>query len=694
MKKTIIIPLLIVTLALVLAACSSDPTPTPIAPTEAPPTTAPPTAAPPTETALEELPTEIPPTEIPPTAVPPTAVQAETAPASPLDSMTHTPDPALANITWQWIRRDPNGAQIEAVTVPNPENYTLIFNDDGSFNAQLDCNNSNGRYATDNPGSIFMELGPTTAAFCGESSLDSQMTMMFGPAQSYSFEEDGNVLVFAWVAGGPIDYFRNAAAPAAIDANLVGKTWQWNGLTSSVLDMTVKTPANYLITFNEDGAANIQADCNLVQASYTAVGGSLTIQMGPTTLALCPDGSLADLYLLGLETTTSYTIQGSALALNVGQNDGVMLFAEAGTETAVPEDGSEAAADPDAEVDLPDPETGEATGTITAPDGVYLRSGPGTGYPPVGTVAFGETGTITGVSEDGQWWVVEAPNQADGQAWVSASFVDAANAGDVPVVETPELLPTLTDNPWQWLSLTTPVETTTVDDPSLYTITFNADGTAVIKADCNNASASYAADDSAINIDTGATTLVACPEGSLDALYLNSLVNVSSYFFDAGSLYLEMPADGGTMKFASTIASEPETPEEPETPPEETDAQLFQVVSFGPAGSEQAVLEGTQITATFTDTEVKGNAGCNDYAGALVRADDAFTASSIVVTQKTCAEPAGIMEQEQAYLTALENSGGFRWEEKLAADGSKIVTTGQLFYVLDSVNGIINLITP
>jgi heat shock protein HslJ len=531
-----------------------------------------------------------------------------------------------------------------------------------------------------------MELGPTTAAFCGETSLDSQMTMMFGPAQNYGFEEDGNVLVFAWAAGGPIDYFRNAAAPAAADTNLLGKTWQWNGLTSSVLDMTVKTPANYLITFGEDGSASIQADCNLVQGSYTAVSGSLNVEMGPSTLALCPDGSLSDLYLLGLETTTGYTLQDGALALSVGQNDGVMLFTEAGTEVTVP--------DPDEEVDLPDPETGEATGTVTAPDGVYLRSGPGTEYPPVGTVAFGETGTIIGVSEDGQWWVVKAPNQPDGQAWVSASFVDAANTGSVPVVETPELLPTLTGNPWQWLSLTTPVETTTVADPSLYTITFNADGTAAIKADCNNATASYTSDDSAINIDTGATTLVACPEGSLDTLYLNSLINVSSYFFDAGNLYLEMPADGGTMKFASIIASEPETPEEPDAPDEETDVQLFQVTSFGPAGSEQPVLEDTQITIAFTDTEVKGNAGCNDYTGTLDRTDGAFTISNITVTNQACNEPAGINDQEQAYLTALRNTAGFSWEEKLAEDGSKIVTAGQLFYVLDGVNGIINLITP
>ena len=689
MKKAILSILVI----LLLAACSSDPTPTPRPSATVPPTKAPSTKAPATETALEEIPTDVPPTEIPPTTAPTEAATVETAATSPIDTMTHTPDPLLTNITWEWVRRDPNGNQMDEIIVPNPENYTLFFNEDGTFNAQLDCNSSNGRYATDNPGSIFMELGATTLAFCGETSLDGQMVMMFGPAQSYRFEENGSILVFAWVAGGPIDYFRNADAPAAVDTNLVGKTWQWHGLTSSVLDMTVKTPANYTILFNEDGRANIQADCNLVQASYTAAGGSITIQMGPTTLALCPDGSLSDLFLLGLETTTSYTIPEDTLALSVGQNDGVMLFTEAGTEVAEPDEDST-----ESEVTQPAPDTDGAVGIVNAPDGINMRTGPGTEYSVISIIPDGETLTIVGVSQDKEWWVIENPEGPDEQGWVSGNFVQATNTSNVPVVAAPEIEPTLTDNPWQWLSLTTPVETTTVSDPSLYTIQFNTDGSAAIRADCNTATASYTTNENAISISLGATTLVACPDGSLDALYLNTMTNVTTYFFEAGDLYLEMPADGGTMRFAADKPPQPETPEEPEAtpepPPAEAEGDHFQVVSFGAAGSEQDVLADTTITIIFTETEVKGNAGCNDYSGTLNRTDDAFTISNIVATQTACAEPAGIMEQEQAYLTALENIGGFTWEEKLSADGSKFVTVGQLFYVVNSVNGIINLITP
>lgn len=131
---------------------------------------------------------------------------------SVLDVWEHIPDPNLINKTWGWERRDPNGNQIDEIIVPNPENYTVTFAEDGTFSAKLDCNNASGRYATSSSGgtqySIFMELGPSQMAFCGEDSLDTTMANMFGPAQNYYYQEDGAVLVFIWVAAGPIDYYR------------------------------------------------------------------------------------------------------------------------------------------------------------------------------------------------------------------------------------------------------------------------------------------------------------------------------------------------------------------------------------------------------------------------------------------------------------------------------------------------------
>ncbi|MCA9902563.1 MAG: serine hydrolase [Anaerolineae bacterium] len=64
---------------------------------------------------------------------------------------------------------------------------------------------------------------------------------------------------------------------------------------------------------------------------------------------------------------------------------------------------------------------------------------------------------------------------------------------------------------------------------STYSITFNADGQMNIVADCNTVMASYTVgDDGAISIELGASTLVACPEGSIADDFLGVLADASN----------------------------------------------------------------------------------------------------------------------------------------------------------------------
>lgn len=535
--------LFILILALALAACGgSEPTPTPEpAPTEPPPTV----VIEPTEAAVVEEPA---------TAVP-TREDASLS-GTPLDTMEHTIDPELVNKTWAWEARDPNGNAIDPITIPNPENYTLYFNEDGTFNAKVDCNSANGRYATPNPGNIFMELGAMTMAFCPEGSSDIAMTQMFGPAQSYKFEENGTVLAFFWAAGGPIDYYR----------------------------------------------------------------------------------------LLDVEN-----------------------------------------------VELPDAEEGEATGTVIAPDGIYLRTGPGTNYPYVGVAAFGDSGTIIGVSEDGQWWLADTPNQPGGQSWASAEYVEAENTENVPVVHASSLNATLTSTPWEWVSTTDAAQgTVAVNDPSRYVILFNEDGTAYIKADCNNVQATYTTDGSNISIAPGPSTMMACPPDSVDGVFLQQLSAAAIYFINGGSLYMDLPADSGTMRFVPQGAPIPSP--DPEPPAGEADDSTLYLVSFGPVAAPQALIAGTSITASFADEVISGFAGCNNYSGTLTPEGDHFTVSGIVTTRMFCEQPVGVMEQEQAYLAALETVGGYQWEESLVGS-STVVTQGQLLYALpDGGIGVMNFV--
>ncbi len=302
---------------ILIVACDRQETPTP-APTVAP----------------VEVPTQAPTEEPtpPPTAEPTLEPQPTKAPV--LADREHVPDPALIDVTWQWERRTNNGGAEVLIAVPNPENYTIVFNADGSFNASLDCNNAGGNYATDGTGGIFMELGPMTRVACPPDSLADDMADMFGSAQNYSFEEDGQVVIFKWVAAGPWDTYRrvDSSVPAA-GSELVGATWQWQAFqdTAEVNDLTVPDPENYTLTLLPDGTATLQADCNRVSWTYTLEGSSLTFNtLGPATLAFCGEESLDQQYLAWLGDTATYVIEGGQLFLNLKLDAGNMVFGRGG----------------------------------------------------------------------------------------------------------------------------------------------------------------------------------------------------------------------------------------------------------------------------------------------------------------------------------------------------------------------------
>jgi heat shock protein HslJ len=93
--------------------------------------------------------------------------------SSSAEEPTAEPAPAttIEGIVWQWVSVA-NRTTNETTTVPNPENYTLIFNEDGTFNGTADCNNISGTYSQVDGFTVTVTI--STNAFCGEESLDQQ----------------------------------------------------------------------------------------------------------------------------------------------------------------------------------------------------------------------------------------------------------------------------------------------------------------------------------------------------------------------------------------------------------------------------------------------------------------------------------------------------------------------------------------
>ncbi len=74
-------------------------------------------------------------------------------------------------------------------------------------------------------------------------------------------------------------------------------------------------------------------------------------------------------------------------------------------------------------------------------------------------------------------------------------------------------------------------------------------------------------------------------------------------------------------------------------------------------GKEAVVstLEGTEVTATFgKDGTLTGSAGCNQYSAGYQLSGDTVHIDPPAATRKLCSTPAGVMQQETAYLKALE----------------------------------------
>ncbi len=114
----------------------------------------------------------------------------------------------------------------------------------------------------------------------------------------------------------------------------------------------------------------------------------------------------------------------------------------------------------------------------------------------------------------------------------------------------------LTGTSWRLLSIESmaPAEqpSTTIDDPSRYTVTFGDNARAAFQVDCNRGNASWelsaaAPDSGSLTFGPIALTKMMCPQPSADSQVAAALGDVRSYLLSDGQLHLALLADGGIM---------------------------------------------------------------------------------------------------------------------------------------------------
>jgi heat shock protein HslJ len=205
--------------------------------------------------------------------------------------------------------------------------------------------------------------------------------------------------------------------------------------------------------------------------------------------------------------------------------------------------------------------------------------------------------------------------------------------------------------PWQWQATQHgDGTTTTVVDPSRYTIAFQPDGTTLIRADCNRVLGSYTVNGTALSIQLGPSTLVGCPPDSQADQFVAGLSQVASFTSVDGSLHLGLGAVGGQM--VMTPLSIPDLV-----------GPTWQLQAYNNGRhAVVSLLPQTSITAVFgQDGQVNGSAGCNSYMGPFRSSGDTLSIGPLATTRMACAQP--VMQQEAAYVAALEATTEYQFQD-------------------------------
>lgn len=224
-------------------------------------------------------------------------------------------------------------------------------------------------------------------------------------------------------------------------------------------------------------------------------------------------------------------------------------------------------------------------------------------------------------------------------------------ATPVPPAAAPAPSNTITNIVWQWTSVAnkTTGETTTVPNPTAYTIIFLDDGTVTGQADCNTFSGTYT-QNGGFFITVTPEVMAACGDPSLDQQYLVLLEDIVTGGPDgAGGLALETAGGEQRMTFVSGV---PPAPTAPAPSSEITNiVWKWQTLNDVAAGTSMKVDNPDKYTIVFyADGTTKGQADCNTFSGTYSQANG-FTISVTHDVMAAC--DLGSMDQQ--FLNLLDD---------------------------------------
>jgi heat shock protein HslJ len=609
MKKVFVL-ILLATL-LLLAACQEEATPTPE------PVTAAPTEVP----APEASPTEAPAPEEPAVEAPPTEEPAE-------EPQTVIVESAIVGVRWHW-QEFQDQADLNSYTVPKPDDYKILFNADGTANIQADCNNILAEFTIDGS-SLSLTMGPTTAVFCGEESLDQLYLRGLENVVTFVMHE-GRLIMNLMADSGNMVFDRGPLdiTPEQISLDAQGLPFPWQAVTvptspydesqppgpkglpehieilfglTDPADWNPSFPIMYIIPVNayremwdDNGNGSVTATVEQIQSlSFSMTSPPPTSGMP----ALPGEAGLIGFNDIAVQvgravpygqvnetsaTQTGYrfvgrwvqdanpvTNQGMRYVYQGFTNDGQYLvsFFYPVTTTELPDNAGEVPSE------VMDEFSGNLEGYMTA-----------------------ETERLNGLSTDA--W---DPDLAALDAVVaSLEIEDMPSSG-------------LQETTWLWTN--GPVqpgssEIVDLEDPTLYQVRYGLDSIVHVIADCNLASLPYEINATGMEggmlVEFGPVTLAECGPDSLSSSFISSIQASQNYRVFAGgdTLQLVLPAGGGTLTLVN-LASYESTVDPPDPEPGEPTATVISPVGTNVRTGPGTIYPIMGIAPQGTDGRVVG----------------------------------------------------------------------------------------
>ena len=576
------------------------------------------------------------------------------------EPVSETPDSAqgqFANIVWQWADLVESNPAAQSV-VPDPENYTITFNHDGSVNVKADCNMLQLTYTVDGSSLTIDMLGPSTMAFCGEESLDTQYLALLSGVNSWAMEEGNLKLMTA--EGATMTFNNGGPAPGSVGIDPSQISLDTQGLPYSWQPVVVPTqpyddsqppgpqglPEHIEILFGVTDPADRQPTDPIMfiipvesyEAMYEANGNeSIINQMN----------NIAELtYALPNPAPTSgYPALPTAPYTNViGANDlAVQVGRAAANEESASKNGFRFVgrwaqdANPVSNQGLQYVYQGFTN------DGAYLVSF----FYPVSTAQLPPTsGEVTQEDMD--------KFNSDFQAHINdkAAMLNSLSTSDWdPDLATLDALvgslqiegmaaSGLQEKQWQWAStVDSSDKETAVDRSADYTIYFEDDGNFHFQADCNNGGGVYTFEggfNGQVNMQVGPMTRAACPADSRSDEMVNNLFAIQDYRLLPGGRTMEMdlPAGGGMMIFHVVGSIDIDLPEPEANEPQGTviatagaNVRLgpgtnYPIVGFAPFGTTGEIIGVSQDGLWWAANAPKSPSQIGWVLGELVAAEN------------------------------------------------------------------------